>query len=66
MSHVDELLPNVRAIVGIWVVRVHVLDCVEDAFRVESVVVLHDVIADHHIEEFPTHVIVGGQSLVLI
>ena len=39
-THIDELLPDVRAVVGVGVVGVHVLDGVEYADRVEGVVVL--------------------------
>ena len=65
-THIDELLPDVRAVVGIWVVGVHVLDGVEDAVGVEGVVVLPDVVLHHHVEELPADVVRGGQALVVV
>ena len=55
-----------RPVVRVRVVRVHVLDGVEDALGVERVVVLLDVVADHHVEEVPPDVVVGSQGLVFV
>ena len=65
-SHVDELLPDVRAVVGVGVVGVHVLDGLEDALRVERVVVLVDVVPHHRVEEVPVDVVVRGEALVVV
>ena len=55
-----------RLVVGVWVVGVHVLDGVEDAFGVQGVVVLHDVVFDHHIKERPIHFIFRSYGFVSI
>ena len=65
-THIDELFPDVRAVVGVRVVSVHVLDGVEDAIGVEGVVVLPDVVLHHHVEELPADVVGGGQALVVV
>ena len=55
-----------RPVVGIRVVGVHVLDGVEDALRVQCVVVLLDVVPHHHVEKLPADVVGRSQSFILI
>ena len=66
LTYIDEFLPDVRPVVGVGVVGVHVLDGVEDAFRVERVVVLLDVVPHHHVEKLPTDVVGRRQGFVRI
>ncbi len=66
MSYVDVFLSDVRFVVGVRIVGVHVLDGVEDAVRVEGVVVAPHVVLHHHVEEVPAQVEPRGQRLVLI
>ena len=55
-----------RPVVGVRVVCVHVLDGVEDALRVERVVVLLDVVPHHHVEKLPADVVGRRQGFVRI
>ena len=66
VTHIDKLLPDVRPVVGVRVVGVHVLDGVEYALRVQRVVVLLDVVPHHHVEEVPPDVVGRRQSFILI
>ena len=65
-THIDKFLPDVRPVVGIRVVGVHVLDGVEDALRVQCVVVLLDVVPHHHVEKLPADVVGRRQGFVRI
>ena len=65
-THIDEFLANMRPVVGVRVVGVHVLDGVEDALRVERVVVLLDVVPHHHVEKLPADVVGRRQGFVRI
>ena len=65
-THIDEFLANMRPVVGVRVVGVHVLDGVEDALRVQCVIVLLDVVPHHHVEKLPTDVVGWSQSFILI
>ena len=55
-----------RPVVGIGIVGVHVLDGVEDAVRVERVIVLPDVVLHHHVDDLPADVVGGGQAHVVV
>ena len=54
------------SVVGVRVVCVHVLDRSKDSVRIESVVVLPDVVLDHRVEELPTDVVRGRQTLIVV
>ena len=65
-TYVDELLANVRDVVGVRVVRVHVFDGSENSVRIERVIVLPDVILDHLVKELPTNVVIWGKRLIVV
>lgn len=53
-------------VVGVWVVGVHVLYGPEDALRVQGVVVLHDVVSHHSVEEVPSDVVAWCQGFIVV
>ena len=58
-TYVYKLFPDMRFIVGIRVVSVHVFDGTKNTFWIERVIILHYVISDHNIKEWPSNVIIG-------
>ena len=53
-------------VVGIGIVGVHILDRSKYSVRIESVVVLPDVVLDHRVEKLPPDVVRRGQALVVV
>ena len=47
-----------RFIIWIRVVSVHVFDGTKNTFWIERVIILHYVISDHDIKEWPSNVII--------
>ena len=51
-------------VVGVWVVCVHVLNCIEYADRVECVIVLVYMVLHHGVKEIPTNIIIWSYASV--
>lgn len=62
----DVLLADVREVLGVGPVGVHVLDGAEDAVRIVRVVVAVDVLSDLGVKEPLRHVKVGQHALVVV
>ena len=65
-TYVDKLLPDMRSVVGVRVISIHVFYSSKDPLRIQSVIVLHYMISDHRIEKVPSNVISRCQGLVFI
>ena len=66
MTYIDKLLSDMRPVVWIGVVCVHILDGSKNSVRVECVVVLPDVVLHHRVEELPADVVGRSQALVVV
>ncbi len=66
ITHVDEFLSDVRSVVRVRIVGIHVLNCLENTLRVQSVVILPDVIFHHLIEKLPPNVVSRSQTFIVI
>ena len=65
-THIYEFLPDMRFVVGIWIICVHVFDGTIYSLWVQSVIVLHNMISDHYVKKRPSNIVIWCQGLIVI
>ena len=57
-TYIYEFFSDMRLVVWIWIIGVHIFDGPKNAFRIQCVVVLPNVVSHHHVKKIPSNIVI--------